>query len=111
MKNHASRLWSRSHLVALGLGVALALGLGGAGCTLAPDDPAASEPTAPAAESALQASSAAIPAAFQIVFQCFTPDGTPVGLPKSPLSACRAACPSGDTCVRCVFQNNALECP
>ena len=47
---------------------------------------------------------------FQIVWQCFTPGGARVGLPKSPLSACQAACPAPDTCTRCVWQNNALDC-
>jgi hypothetical protein len=110
MKNNVS--WSITRLVmVLGISAGLASGISGAaGCMAASDEPVASEPAVSVAEAKAPDSSGASPAGFQVVFQCMTPGGAPVGLPKSPLSACQAACPAGDTCVRCVFQNNAVDC-
>src|SRR5262245_19491047 len=101
MKNNASWRWPGSRLV-VALGFSLFLAIGG-GCALAPD-------VAVEVEATVQDSLVAAPAGFLIVYQCFGPDGRRVGLPKSPLSACLVACPSGGTCVRCVFRNNAVDC-
>ena len=110
MTSSVSR-WSNLHfVVGLAITVGLAIGVGGAGCAVAPDEPAASENDAPALEATAQASTAAGTAGFQIVWQCFTPGGATVGLPKSPLSACQAACSPPNFCMRCVWRNHALEC-
>lgn len=108
MKNKASWSWSAARLVAaLGIAAGFAAGIGAAGgCAVAPDEPAASERETPVVEVQVPVS----PAGFQVVFVCFDPNGTQIGLPKSPLSACQAACPAGDFCQRCVFQNNAVNC-
>ena len=108
MKNKVS--WSGMHfIVALGISVGLAIG-GAGGCAVAPDEAVASELATPTVEAKLPDSPDGSPASYQVVYQCFDPNNHPVGLPKSPLSACQAACPPGDTCVRCVFQDNAVEC-
>jgi len=57
-----------------------------------------------------QASAPPDPPSFQTVFQCFTPDDAPVGLPKSPRSACLAACPAPNHCQACVFDHGAVDC-
>lgn len=102
---------SRSSSGAL-LIIALAVGLGAAGCAAQSDEPASSEPAvAEPSASRVEASSLATPASIQIVWACFDPAGNRIGLPKSTLAFCQAACPAGDSCVRCVWQNNALECP
>lgn len=111
MNNEMSWSWSWSSsrlVVALAISVGLAIGAGG--CVGAPDEPVASELEAPAVEATVQASTGAGLASFQVVYQCFGPDGRLIGLPKSPRAACLAACPAGGVCVRCVFQNNAVEC-
>ena len=107
MKSNVSRLWSSSRFaVALGISLAIAIG---AGCAVAPDELAVSEPE-PTTEATAQTS--LVPEAnFQFVFQCFTPDGGRIGFPKSPLSACQAACPSPNHCVICTFNRGAVECP
>jgi hypothetical protein len=103
MNKKASSLSSGPRvLFALALGVCLAVGI-----TRSAGAPA----TAPHGEGPAPASAGALPPPLQIVFQCFDANDKPVGLPKSPLSACQAACPAGDHCVRCVIQNNAIQCP
>jgi hypothetical protein len=108
MKTKASWLWSGARLVAaLGIAVGFAVSVGGAGgCAVAPDEPAASDLETPFVEVQVPVSTAG----FQVVFVCFDPSGNQIGLPKSPLSACQAACPAGDSCQRCVLQNNAVDC-
>jgi hypothetical protein len=99
-------------IIAPAIALAAGLGLGAAGCAVQSDEPASAgpavaEPSAPRVEE----SSLATPAAFQVVWACFDPGGNRIGLPKSTLAFCQAACPAGDSCVRCVWQDNALECP
>jgi hypothetical protein len=110
MKNKLSRSWSLAAALAIGVGLAFSAG-GAVGCAEPPDEPAASEPAAPAIETEVQASSAPGPVGLQVVFQCLDANDAPVGLPKSTLPACQAACPAGDFCVRCTVRNNAVECP
>lgn len=74
------------------------------GCAV-DDEPAVTEQAAPL----IEASGPVVPAGFQVVWACMGPTGR-VGLPKSTLAACQAACPAGDTCIRCVWRNNALDC-
>jgi len=105
MKHQVSKLWSGARLVAaLGVSLGLAFGLAGAGgCAVASDEPAVAEqesvvdPTTPVAN-------------IQIVFACFGADGIPVGLPSATLDGCRAKCPAGGGCERCVLRNNAVTC-
>jgi len=111
MNSNVSRLWSGSRLaVALAIGVGLVIGLGVAGCAVTADESAASEPAEPMTGATAQAG--LVPEAnLMFVFQCFTPDGGPIGFPKSPLSACQAACPAPNHCVICTLQRGAVECP
>jgi hypothetical protein len=74
------------------------------GCAV-DDEPSVTEQAAPLVE----ASGPVAPAGFQIVWTCMGPTGR-VGSPKTPLAACQAACPAGDTCIRCVWHSNALDC-
>ena len=107
-----TRLSRSRSSVLLTIALAAGLGLGAASCAAQPDEPATAGPAVAEQSAPLyEPSGAATPAALQIVFACLDPSGDRVGLPKSTLAACQAACPAGDSCVRCVWQNNALECP
>jgi len=108
MTDKVSWLWSGARLVAvLGISFGFAIGVDGAGgCAVTPDEPTASELETPLVEVQNPVSTTG----FAVVFVCFDPSGNQVGSPRSPLSACQAACPAGDSCQRCVLQNNAIDC-
>ncbi len=110
MKNKVSWSWSSARLVVvIGISVGLAIGVGGAaGCSV---EPVESELAAPVLEEEVPAGSLVAETNLQIIFQCFNANDIPVGLPKSTLAACRAACPVDGYCLRCIWNNNAGECP
>jgi len=105
MTNKLSRWWSNTCLAVLGISVGLAVG----GCAVSSDEPVIGGPAAPVVEAA-STSELAGAASLQTVFQCFDPNDTPIGTPKSTLDGCRAVCAAPNVCVRCIFQDNALEC-
>src|SRR5262245_24471928 len=84
----------RSRRARLCSAVVLAFAL--VGCAVVDDDPPVTEQAAPLVE----AGGPATPAAFQVVWACFGPSGR-IGLPKSTLAACQAACPAPASCIRC----------
>ena len=109
MKN---RVWMKSALrvvVALAISAALTVGVSAGHSAVASNQPVASE-VAVTDEATPQATPVPDPPSFQTVWQCFTPNDAPVGLPKSPQSACLAACPAPNHCQACSFNRGAVDC-